>query len=84
MDTLELDAMYESAYQGDDSAISQVIEAIGNDDESTVALINLLNIARYDESEEPFSSPTRGVRNGLRLEAFHALCEAVDSYHKED
>jgi len=68
--------LYDHAKEGNDLAVTQIIEPIGNDDRATTALINLLDVASID-------SPGCMAQGVLKAEALAELVSAFDDYHRE-
>lgn len=84
---LKVDAFLESALKGDKEAIELLIEPIGNDDDVTKAFIELIALARVDDTENPsstyYSPKVAHVRNDCRIKAFAKLTKLADKYYEE-
>jgi wyosine [tRNA(Phe)-imidazoG37] synthetase (radical SAM superfamily) len=83
----QIEAMLDKASKGDERSLLLAIEPIGNDDSATKAFIELLQLARPDESENPdstfYSERVTSVRNMTRLAAFHKFVKACDAYYAD-
>lgn len=75
---LELDGIYEKAARGDKEMIALAIEAIGNDDDTTKALVELLDSARADSDEK--NEHINDIRNAAVLLLTKKFTSCVDSY----
>jgi len=83
----QIEAMLDKASKGDESSLLLAIEPIGNDESATQAFIELMQLARQDESENPnstfYSERVTSVRNVTRLAAFHKFVKACDAYYSD-